>query len=707
MRQFVSILCFFLVTGFGLYWQYKNNHLLDKEHRYYLSELAQSEAIAIERRISNALSATNILALEIKQNKGYFFGFELYANEVINSIDGISNLQLAPNGIITKIYPLEGNEKAIGHNILTDEKRKHETRLAIEEKKLTLAGPFELVQGGVAVIGRNPVFIQENEKDVFWGLVSVMIHVDDLLAATTLSKLNERNHAYQLSRINPDTKQEEIIVRSSLDITKHSTTKKINLPNAVWSLTISSSNTERNEDSTYLASIFLGLLAALAIGYLFLKPEHLIKIVNEKTKELEKLAFKDHLTSLGNRRLLASELHKLLQKKNKPVAALLYLDLDDFKRINDSLGHSSGDYLLKKVASRLTNIVKRKDIVARLGGDEFALLIFDIESKDTIERLAQRIITETKKPVIFGDRSLIISASLGITLIPNDGDNEETLLRNVDIAMYDAKNNGKNSYRFFDKKLQLDALEKHQIELSLTNVTKRDELFLHYQPLTCLKEREVIAYEVLLRWRHPEKGLLSPDQFIPVAEATGQIIPIGYWVFEQACKAIKQCEIEHKQPLHTCVNLSPKQFLDPYLLQNLTAIIEEQEINPTHLEIEITESSLTLDMENAIVILTKLRSIGIKVAIDDFGTGYSSLSQLKNFPVDRLKIDRSFITNISTDESDQKLVKAIIAMSHALEIDVVTEGIETQEQLDWLANNGCDVGQGYFLARPALLETFL
>jgi diguanylate cyclase (GGDEF)-like protein len=700
-------LCFFVVTSFGLYWQNENQRHLEKEHLYYLSEIAQSESTAIERRVYSAFAATNFLAFEVKQNNGDFFDFESYAKEVINSIGGISNLQLAPDGIVSKVYPIVGNEVVIGHKLFVDDKRTKEAHIARVTKKLTLAGPFETLQGSVAVIGRNPIFLTKDNEEVFWGFASAMITVDDLLASTKFSELDQSKYAYQLSRKNPDTQKEEVFARSTYNIVEPFVLKKINLPNATWTLTISSSSTVWSQQNNYFASIFLGVLMAFGIGYLFLKPEYLKKIVAEKTDELEKLAFHDQLTSLGNRRLLSQKLKEFLDEKTNPIAALLYLDLDDFKRINDSLGHHSGDYLLKELACRLVNIVKSNDIVARLGGDEFALLIFDVESKHSIENIAKRIIDEIKKPVIFGNNSLVVSASLGITLIPKDGDNEEELLRNVDIAMYDAKNYGKNNYRFFDQNLQIETLEKHNIELALNHVFERDELFLHYQPLVCLRRNKILAYEVLLRWKHPENGLIPPDKFIPVAENTGQIIPIGYWVFEQACKAIKNHMQQFNQPLHVSVNLSAKQFLDPNLLENLSSVIKQQNIEPSCLEIEITESSLAVDINNAIVILSKLRSLGINIAIDDFGTGYSSLSQLRNLPVDRLKIDRNFIANLSANESDQKIVKAIIAMAHALKINVVAEGIETQEQLDWLAKNNCDVGQGYFLARPAPLNDVL
>ncbi len=695
------------MASFGLYWQHKNDLLLEKEYRYYLSELAQSQAIAIEQRLYSALSATNILSLEVKQNNGDFSDFDRYAAEVIDSIGGISNLQLAPNGVISKIYPLKGNEKAIGHKILIDDKRKKEAKLAIEKKQLTLAGPFELIQGGVAVIGRNPVFIKENNQDVFWGFVSAMIFIEDLLASSKLSRLKDDGYVYQLSRMHPDTQKTEVFSSSSDHKHELSESIKINVPNADWTLTVSTSAYNSSNYTAYLVNIALGLIFALGIAYLFQRPEYLKGVVSRKTKELENLVFHDPLTSLGNRRLLTKKLQQLLAAGNTQNSALLYLDLDDFKRINDSLGHSSGDYLLKEIALRLGNIVKHKDIVTRLGGDEFALLLFNIQSSKTVKLIAERIINEVKKPVIFGDRSLAVSASLGIALIPKDGDSEEDLLRNVDIAMYDAKNSGKNSYRFFDKELQLEALEKHQIELALTNVTERDELFLLYQPLTCLHEKKVIGYEALLRWTHPERGLLPPNKFVYVAEHTGQIIPIGYWVFRQACQAVKKYTQKNSEPFFISINLSSKQFLDPFLVENLTNILQDEKVGPERILIEVTESSLTVDVKSAINTLNRLRDIGISIAIDDFGTGYSSLSQLKNFPVDCLKIDRSFIKSLSDDENDQEIVKAVIAMSHTLKINVVAEGIEKQEQLEWLMEHNCDVGQGYLFARPSPIKELI
>lgn len=702
-------MCFILITGFGLYYQYKNHILLEKEYRSNLNEIAQSEATAIERRVYNAFSATNILALEVRQNKGNFFYFDYYAKEIITSIDGISNLQLAPQGIISKIYPLQGNEKAIGHNILLDDNRKQEAQLAIKKKALTLAGPFKLIQGGIGIIGRNPVFLRDEyrNKDVFWGFVSVMIKMDDLLSATKLSEFDNQNHAYILSRVHPDTNELEIIAQSSNQMAEIIHSKNINLPSATWILSISSVSPHTPDISNYFISILLGLFISWAISYLFLKPEYLKKAIKEKTEELEKMAFHDQLTSLGNRRLLTKEIHDLLEKTDKKPAALLYLDLDDFKRINDSLGHNSGDYLLKKVAKRLTNAVKKHDIVTRLGGDEFALLLFGDCSPTNIKPIAKRIINVVRRPVLFGDHSLTVSASLGIAMIPRDGSTEEELLRNVDIAMYEAKNCGKNNYRFFNKELQLAALEKHKIELALNNIVKRDELFLHFQPQIHLKEKKVTEYEALLRWHHPEKGPLSPDKFIHIAESTGQIIPIGYWVFEQACKSIKEYQQENDSSFSIAVNLSSKQFLDPFLLETLKSIVQREDIDPKLIKVEVTESSIAVDIKSAIKVLNGLRSIGIKIAIDDFGTGFSSLSQLKNLPVDCLKIDKSFIKNLSQDQSDQKIVKAIIAMSHTLQINVVAEGIETQQQLDWLSQNGCDVGQGYLFAHPAPLQNLL
>ena len=707
IRWLISFACFVVVCGAGFFWQYQNQILTINEQQFLLSEIANSEAITIERQLSRSLSATDILAIEIQQNNGDFADFDSYAQAVIDSMGGISNLQLAPNGIIRQVHPLSGNEKVIGHNILRDDNRRNEAILAISQKRLTLAGPFKLVQGGIAIIGRNPVFLNVDGKEAFWGFASALIYLDTLLEETKLDELESKGYHYRLSRIHPYSGQEDVFARSEGNLGLLFQSVNIELPNTTW--TLSMSRTTLNSYSNFFAysvSILLGLFAAWLITYLQRQPELLQQVVKQKTAELEKLAFNDHLTGLANRRYLSRHLQQFLleQKRYNKTAALLYLDLDDFKRVNDSLGHNYGDHLLTQIADRITKSVRVGDVVSRLGGDEFAVLLLNTDSVNSVSKIAKKLIEEIKQPVIFGDRSCVISTSIGITLIPQDGNVALELLRNADMAMYAAKNAGKSCYSFFDQKLQQQAIERHCIETELATAVKRHELVLHYQPLVELNSNKVIGLEALVRWQHPEKGLIYPDHFISIAEDSGQIVEIGYWVIKEVCELISRREKEADDQQSIAINLSPKQFKDPNLLDNIRIIVSEANIDPRLLEIEITESSLMTNIAEAIYVIEQLRTMGITVAIDDFGTGYSSLAQLKNFPVNKLKIDRSFIATIESDRSDHKIVRAIIAMAHTLQITVVAEGIENKHQLSLLKHSKCDIGQGYLFSRPVRIE---
>jgi len=709
LRHFIVIACFLLTTSMSIFWLKMNHTMVINEQQSLLSEIASSEAGIIERQLSVSLSTTYLLAIEIQQNNGEFTNFDSYAEAIISSIGGVSNLQLAPNGIIKNIYPLQGNEKALGHNILRDDLRRSEAKMAIKQRKLTLAGPFELIQGGIAVIGRNPVFIKVQGKDTFWGFASALIFLDKLLATTQLEQLENKGYRYKLSRVHPESKSVEVFARSKKDLGPFPRSTKIEVPNANWTLTISRPKSTLWSDSYSIRisiSILLGVLIACLVSYMLRQPELLQRTVRKKTAELERLAFYDPLTGLANRRLLSKTLQQSLStsdEKNK--VSLLYLDLDDFKRINDSIGHSSGDEFLVEIALRLNRIVKKGDLVSRLGGDEFAIILYDIQSINEVKKVAERLINAVKKPVFLHKRRFVISTSIGITLTPKDGQDVQSLLRNADMAMYAAKAAGKNGFSFFNEQLHQQAMEKHRIESELSKASKRGELILHYQPLVDLTTGNVRSFEALIRWQHPTEGLITPDRFIEIAEESGLIVEIGYWVIREACQMIRQSKVEYQ--LTIAVNLSPKQFLDPSLLDNIQSILNEFDIDPSCLEIEITESSLMTNVTDVVDILEQLRIIGIKVAIDDFGTGYSSLAQLKQLPVDKLKIDRSFISSLELSQSDQEIVRAIIVMAHTLQIEVVAEGIETQQQLDILKSKKCNIGQGYLFSRPVPFDQVL
>ncbi|MFT6917259.1 MAG: diguanylate cyclase (GGDEF)-like protein [Motiliproteus sp.] len=704
MKRFLACLALFVcISILGLYWSNSYKQKVHQQQQKHISEIVNIQVSNIERRLSRSLSTTYMLAIEVQQNKGKIDDFESFAQYVIDNIGGVSNLQLAPDGIIEKIHPLPGNEKAIGHNILKDDKRKKEAWLAIESKQLTLAGPFKLVQGGVAIIGRNPVFINKEGKPHFWGFVSALINLKDLLAVTDLDLLEEKGYCYQLTRVHPDTKQIDTIAQSATSLGDISHTAEIQVPSGVWYLKMSHEvPLAFNGLLAYGASFLIAGLASLLVWNMMRYPQHLERVVKNKTLELEDLVFNDYLTGLANRRSLSDRLKQVLKesKRYRRTAALMYLDLDDFKRINDSMGHDAGDALIKQIASRLQGAVRESDLVARLGGDEFSVLLLNQTSVENAAKIAEKLINEIERPVCIKGRCFSISASIGIALVPNDGDDVPTLLRSADLAMYAAKQAGKNSFHFFDQDMQIKAIEKHQLEMDLTDAIINDQLELHYQPIVDMQSREVSSYEALVRWNHPTRGFLLPDGFIGIAEESGKIVDLGYWVIRQVCELISHRTRQQRNCDPIAVNLSPKQFVDPNLMENIRTIVKEADIDARKLEVEITESTLMDNVDDAIQIMEQLRAMGIRIAIDDFGTGYSSLAVIKRFPVDKLKIDRSFVGKLDDDRSDHKIVRAIIAMAHTLQIEVVAEGIETERQYELLKNAKCDVGQGYLFAKP-------
>jgi len=673
-----------------------------------MSELIHSQTSAIERRLSRSLSSTRILAQGVRKNGGMISQFDTYAKEVLESIGGVSNLQLAPDGVIRKIYPLKGNEKAIGHNILADDHRLKEALLAIADHRLTLAGPFTLIQGGIAIIGRNPIYLPHKEGETFWGFATAVIYLKDLIDSTELESLEERGYSYQLRRIHPDTGDNKVFYRSTRPLTEDNYTGTIHVPNATWTLAISLSDTKTNWyiSFSYIVSVLAALLIAWMVSYVLKQPAKLKQIVNEKTYQLEQLSYHDYLTSLANRRYFVEKLEDLLATRihNNNLAALMYLDLNNFKKINDSMGHNSGDYLLQQLAVRLKECVGPADIVARFGGDEFCILLLEEESIRNVSKIAEEIITAIAQPILLNNKTVEVSTSVGITMIPTDGADVNSILRNADMAMYAAKNSVKGGFLFYNKSLREYAAAKSQLEDELIVAINEEQFELHYQPIVSLSTGGISGYEALIRWLHPEKGMLYPDKFIALAEETDRIIDIGYWVMKEVCHHI----LEHESGPHCryrfAINLSPIQFKDPLLLQKTRDILEESKVDGRFLEFEITESCFMENVDDAVHTIQQFKAIGISVAIDDFGTGYSSFALLKKLPINKLKIDKSFIDDLETNINDQQIVQGLISMAHKLQLSVVAEGVETEVQKRLLKQYHCDSGQGYLFSKPAPMK---
>lgn len=427
----------------------------------------------------------------------------------------------------------------------------------------------------------------------------------------------------------------------------------------------------------------------------------------ESEKRLAYLANYDTLTNLPNRHLFKDRLdHAIAQAERLgSELAVIYLDLDHFKSVNDALGHHAGDQLLIEAASRIKQFIRSSDTAARLGGDEFIILIDQFENSSQIAAVAEHILFQLNRVFYIEGNEIFVSASMGITMFPSDGNNYETLLKNADSAMYMAKEDGRNSYHFFTEELNRIAQDKLKLENGLRMALERDEFELYYQPQVELETGRVIAAEALLRWL-PNQNMVSPARFIPVLEETGLIVDVGEWVLDEACKTVKAIHSSGFDTFRIAVNLSARQLRQADLPQTISSILGKHEIDARFIEIELTESTL-IDERISKTNLEKLEQLGVNLAIDDFGTGYSSLSYLKRYEVDILKIDQNFIADINVDKDDDAVTSAIVALSHKLDMQTVAEGIETLEQLDFLKRTQCDIGQGFLIGRPMPIRQLL
>ncbi len=427
-------------------------------------------------------------------------------------------------------------------------------------------------------------------------------------------------------------------------------------------------------------------------------------------ERIHRLAYFDGLTGLPNRQHFIQHLDGMItnSKQSDGRFAILYVDLDNFKRINDNLGHSYGDGVLKSIADRLGQCIRKQHVaedgepfgIARLGGDEFAAAIDDVDDDDILVNVADRIREKLRQPVKYRGHEFVVTPSVGIAVYPDDGDNVEDLLKHADVAMYQAKSSGRDAVRFYRGTMSLKSLQRLNIETMLRKAVENDGLELHYQPKFGLDSGHVVGVEALIRWRDEDGKFIPPAQFIPIAEETGLITPIGDWVIHEACRQVRTWQKGLGADIEVAVNISSQQFYHCDLKKTVMQALFEASIRPNLLQLELTESLLMKDVREVVDTLRALKDAGVSLAIDDFGTGYSSLSYLKRFPLDALKIDRSFVKDLSENNDDAAICAAIIAMSHSLGLHVIAEGIETGEQLKYLCDQGCEMGQGFLLAKP-------
>ena len=417
--------------------------------------------------------------------------------------------------------------------------------------------------------------------------------------------------------------------------------------------------------------------------------------------QLTHQAFHDQLTGLANRSLFLDRVtHALtLARRHQKPLAVIFLDLDNFKTVNDSLGHSVGDRLLTIAAQRLLASVRTADTVARLGGDEFAVLLEDADQDGAATAVVNRIVQALRHPFSLDGREVFASASIGIA-IAGEEESASDLVRNADMAMYLAKSGGKGRYEIFEPRMHVQAVERLELEADLRHAIEREEFALHYQPIVLLHTGEITGVEALVRWQHPRRGMLGPPQFIPVAEETGLIVPLGRWVVRDACRQAARWQRMRGAPMTLTVNISGHQIQGESIVDDVREALEESGLDPRHLVLEITESVLMQHNEVLLLRLRALKSLGVRLAIDDFGTGYSSLGYLQRFPIDILKIDKSFVDNVGMNDGEPALARAVIALGETLRLQTIAEGIEQRRQLNGLQELGCEMGQGYYFARP-------
>jgi diguanylate cyclase (GGDEF)-like protein/PAS domain S-box-containing protein len=436
---------------------------------------------------------------------------------------------------------------------------------------------------------------------------------------------------------------------------------------------------------------------------------HDVSMARSMVLEMSHLAQHDALTDLPNRLLLNDRLAQAisLARRNQHQLAILYLDLDGFKNINDSLGHTVGDKLLQSISLCLSAVVRKSDTVSRQGGDEFVILLPEVAHAADAAVTAEKILSEISKTHSIGEQHLHVTVSIGISTYPGNGEDAENLIKNADTAMYHAKQSGRNNYQFFKPDMSLRAVERQSLEGQLRYALERHELLLQYQPKVNLKTGAIVGVEALLRWQHPERGLLLPGQFLTIAEDTGMIIAIGQWVLREACRQTREWLDAGLLVVPVAVNISSLEFRSEQFLDHVQAALKDTCLDPRYLELELTETVLMRHTESTTYMLGRLKAIGVRLAVDDFGTGYSSLSYLTRFPIDSLKLDQSFVRNIITGSNDAIVISSVISMAKSLKQSVIAEGVETLEQVAFLQAHGCDEGQGYYFSRPAAAQQFV
>ncbi len=701
----LSLLAFVLMAcaNLGVLYAIERSRL--DEERSAARYAALDAAADIQMQIAQSLSTLHLLSALVRESGGEAPNFERVAGQMLPSFPAVTALQLAPGGVIQRIVPMVGHERAVGHDLLKDPSRELEAHKAVRTRQMTLAGPFTLIQGGTGMVGRMPVFLHDGAgQDYFWGFVTALIRVDDLMRASGIEQLPESGYDYRLSRVVADQAEEQVISASVPTRILGGEEQQVFVPNGEWTLTVG----HRGGWGSPLLIVFEVAVSVFVAGlvgglcYLMLsRPLILQREVRARTAELEFQATHDTLTGLANRTLLCDRAGQAIRRARRAQCsvALLLVDLDRFKTINDSLGHSIGDDLLVIVSRRLAGALRESDTLSRLGGDEFVVVVPDVRHESDVAAVCEKLIHCLARPTRVHGAVVYTGGSIGVAMYPRDGDSAETLLRNADAAMYTAKENGRGRYHFYESELNDRMMRRLSLEAGLREALARHELEVQYQPKVSTRTGRIEGAEALLRWQSEGLGAVSPAEFVPLAEETGLIVEIGEWVLREACQQLRVWHDMGHRDMTVAVNLSALQFRQRDLARRIEAIIHEAGIPHSALELELTETMVMENAAEAIEMLDALRTLGVSMSLDDFGTGQSNLSYLKRFPIDTLKIDKSFIDGAPSQGDDAAISRAVVALARSLNLRVVAEGVETAAHWNFVCDIGCDEAQGFLFSR--------
>lgn len=664
---------------------------------------------ALDNAVNSIMLVAEGLALNYK-----IHGFvvdddvETYALSLMSRDRKLQSIGISDRWVVRHVFPRAGNEKAIGLNYLESPTQRDATVRAVRNRRAIFAGPVTLVQGGEAFIGRIPLFAGADDLE-FQGIVGLVVNTKQLLED---AKLLHPSGMVDVAIRGHDGLGADgrVFAGDPKVFDQNPIIQNITIPGGSWQIAgvPSAAYLDDLEMAGWLArglSIFVIILMAVTAYFIarYINQQHrTIDYQNRTQDQIQHLSTHDDLTGLANRALLTEDLHLSIAgaKRDHSSLAVLFLDIDNFMDVNDSLGHQWGDRLLVQVAERLREVTPEAGLVARLGGDEFAVILDPIKHPEEAAEVAQRLIAAFAPAFILSDKSVDVSVSIGITLYPGDGQNSDDLLRNADLAMYNAKESAGSRFSFFEPDMNHRVQERRALEADIAEAILNQSFQLVYQPKIDPKTETVKGFEALIRWHHPQRGWVSPQDLINAAERSGQILQLGQWVLYEACRQTVSWRQAGFKGLHISVNLSPVQFLEEDLPGLISQALTKHHMDPKCLDMEITEGAIMQDVEGAAHALAQIRALGVSVSVDDFGTGYSSLGYLRQFPVDRIKIDTSFTRDIGKMSGVEAIIETVVSLGRALDVELTVEGVETKDQLEFVRGLGVEEVQGYFYSKP-------